>query len=86
MAFNKFTFLLALAATTFSVEANATDDIPQEKCYCIAKAGRNDCASGTHNCAGKSTTDFNCDDWKYVASNSCVDVGGSLVAGQSPKK
>ena len=84
---NKFTFLLALAATSFSVTANATDDIPQEKCYCVAKAGHNDCAAGgTHTCAGKSITDFDCHDWKYVASNSCVDVGGSLVAGQSPTK
>jgi len=50
----------------------------KEKCYGIAKAGKNDCAnlSGTHSCAGQNTTDNAPDEWNYVAKGSCKDMGG----------
>lgn len=55
----------------------------KEKCYGIAKAGANDCASatGTHSCAGQATTDNDPNEWKYVAKGSCADMGGSIKAG-----
>lgn len=45
----------------------------KEKCYGVAKAGKNDCAnlSGTHSCAGQSKTDNAPEEWKYVAKGSC---------------
>ena len=60
------------------IAAQDNDDIPQEKCYCIAKAGRNDCANYSHSCAGLATKDFDCSEWMYVASGSCKEVGGMV--------
>ena len=58
----------------------------QEKCYGIAKAGQNDCASaaGGHSCAGQAKADNDANDWRYVAKGSCEKMGGSTTAG--PKK
>ena len=44
--------LLALSLT--SVSAYAAEDANMEKCYGIAKAGKNDCAGPAHACAGQS--------------------------------
>ena len=48
----------AIAAVSFAA-ANAEDKPAVEKCYGIAKAGKNDCASkmGGNSCAGQSTKD-----------------------------
>ena len=48
----------------------------KEKCYGIAQAGKNDCASGTHSCAGQAKVDKDPADWKYVAKGSCEKMGG----------
>ncbi|WP_024301608.1 DUF2282 domain-containing protein [Pseudogulbenkiania sp. MAI-1] len=52
----------------------------KEKCYGIAKAGQNDCASaaGTHSCAGQAKVDKDPNDWKYVAKGSCEKMGGMM--------
>jgi len=49
-----------------------------EKCYGIAKAGQNDCASknGSHSCAGQAWVDGSPDDWNYVAKGTCQQLGG----------
>ncbi|UTH72593.1 DUF2282 domain-containing protein [Chromobacterium sp. IIBBL 290-4] len=56
----------------------------KEKCYGIAQAGKNDCASatGAHSCAGQAKVDKDPGDWKYVAKGSCDKMGGNTV----PKK
>ncbi|MFT6964189.1 MAG: putative membrane protein [Flammeovirgaceae bacterium] len=53
-----------------------------EKCYCVAKAGKNDCAAGPGtSCAGSSTKDGACDSWVFVAKGTCEKlVNGSLTA------
>jgi uncharacterized membrane protein len=56
--------------------AQAADN---EKCYGIAKAGKNDCQTSTHSCAGTATTDAAGDSWIYVPAGTCEKiVGGSL--------
>ena len=52
----------------------------KEKCFGVAKAGKNDCASaaGTHSCAGQSKVDNDPNDWKFVAKGSCEKMGGML--------
>ena len=51
-----------------------------EKCYGIAKAGKNDCAStGNNSCAGTSRIDADPGAWVYVPQGYCERiVGGSL--------
>lgn len=51
-----------------------------EKCFGIAKAGANDCASstGSHSCAGMSKVDADPSEWIYVPVGYCERiVGGS---------
>jgi uncharacterized membrane protein len=47
--------------------AHAADDATKEKCFGVAKAGANDCASasGSHSCAGQARKDNDAMDWKY---------------------
>ncbi|MCU7843080.1 MAG: DUF2282 domain-containing protein [Candidatus Thiodiazotropha sp. (ex Monitilora ramsayi)] len=53
-----------------------------EKCYGVAKAGKNDCAAGPGtSCAGTSTTDAQGNAWMLVLKGTCEKiVGGSLAA------
>ncbi|MBC6429279.1 MAG: DUF2282 domain-containing protein [Cellvibrionales bacterium] len=53
-----------------------------EKCFGVAKAGKNDCAAGPGtSCAGSSTSDAQADAWIYVPKGTCKRlVGGSLQA------
>ena len=54
-----------------------------EKCYGIAKAGKNDCQTTNTSCAGTSKRDHQGDAWIYVPRGSCERiVNGSL----QPKK
>ena len=54
-------------ATVLSLSATAgAQAADNEKCYGIAKAGKNDCQTATHSCAGTSTTDAAGDSWIYV--------------------
>jgi uncharacterized membrane protein len=67
--------LLALGA----ISATAADDANTEKCYGVAKAGKNDCAAGKHACAGQSTKDRDASEWVKVPKGTCDRlVGGSL--------
>jgi len=63
-------------------QAHAAEAKPaQEKCFGVAKAGENDCATttGSHSCAGQAKTDKAADDWKYVAKGTCKTMGGKTV-------
>jgi uncharacterized membrane protein len=54
-----------------------------EKCFGIAKAGANDCASttGAHSCAGMSKVDADPTEWVYVPTGYCDRiVGGHTTA------
>ena len=53
-----------------------------EKCYGIARAGKNDCAStGNSSCAGTSKINSDPKAWLYVPAGYCERiVGGSLKA------
>lgn len=50
-----------------------------EKCYGVAKAGKNDCQTANSSCAGTSKRDAQGDAWIYMPAGSCERlVGGSL--------
>ncbi|MGA0612981.1 DUF2282 domain-containing protein [Caldimonas sp. KR1-144] len=78
--------LAAVLSLGVVTQAHAQDS-GKEKCYGIAKAGQNDCASysGTHSCAGQTKDDMSPADWKYVAKGSCKTMGG-LSADEAKKK
>jgi len=59
-----------LATTPVAAQSGA-----KEKCYGVAKAGKNDCAAGPGtSCAGTSTTDYQGDAWKLVAKDTCTKI------------
>ena len=76
--------LLTLGAATFATLASAgpVDMRPdQEKCYGVAKAGKNDCAGPSHACAGQSKMDASGKDFVAVPKGTCERLaGGSLMA------
>jgi len=63
---NKAMIAVALAGLVGSSMAMAADAPKTEKCYGIAKAGQNDCATktGSHSCAGQGKKDNDPADWK----------------------
>ena len=72
----------AAAVMSLSMVAPATAAQEKEKCFGIAKAGQNDCASisGSHSCAGQSKVDMDKMEWKYVAKGTCKDLKGLTAA------
>ena len=74
----------AMAASTAALAGPVTPQAGQEKCFGVAKAGSNDCASatGTHACAGLgSKKDNDPNEFKYVAAGTCAKMGGSMKPG-----
>lgn len=67
------------AAQVMAAEGKmAMDDT--EKCYGVAKAGMNDCATAAHQCAGHSTMAGK-GEWVKLPKGTCARlVGGSLDA------
>jgi uncharacterized membrane protein len=51
-----------------------------EKCYGIAKAGKNDCAAGAHSCAGQSTAARDKNSFVYLPVGACAKIAGGTTA------
>ncbi len=68
---------LAAALSLGLVAQAQAADSNKEKCFGIAKAGQNDCATGSHSCAGQSKADKDAGEWKYVAKGTCEKEGGT---------
>ena len=71
---------MSAALATFTVPSAAQSQ-EFEKCYGVAKAGKNDCASSVpgSTCEGTSTVDADPNAWINVPVGTCEKiVGGSL--------
>ena len=55
-----------------------------EKCTGVAKAGKNDCGTSQHACAGMSKTDNDAEEWVYLPKGTCEKLAGGVL--QSDKK
>ena len=69
------TGLLAVGATTLTT--TAVHAAEKEKCYGVAKAGKNDCATNTSSRAGTSTKDAQSDAFIVVPKGLCDRLSGS---------
>jgi uncharacterized membrane protein len=69
----------SLCALNVTTTAQAADD-SKEKCFGVATAGKNDCASAVHSCAGQAKTDKDPNEWKQVPKGTCEKMGGKLTA------
>lgn len=75
---------LALPIAMSAVDALA--DGENEKCYGVVAAGKNDCQTATHSCAGTATMDRQEDAWIYVPAGTCEKIVGAKLKEPAPKK
>lgn len=64
------------AASSAALAGNAPAAKPaMEKCYGVAKAGKNDCKAGAGtSCAGTSVRDYQGNAWKLVPAGKCLSI------------
>ncbi|MCH7312151.1 DUF2282 domain-containing protein [Acinetobacter sp. ANC 4805] len=74
--------LIALAVLGITASSAASAAKPgMEKCAGIVKAGKNDCGTSKHSCAGQATKSSDAEEWVYVPTGTCDKiVGGKVVA------
>ena len=69
--------VLALGLTAAGQALAAKEDM--EKCAGVAKAGKNDCGTSKHSCAGQAAADRSPDEWIYVPKGTCEKIAGGKV-------
>jgi uncharacterized membrane protein len=84
---NSAVIISAIGAALFAVQQNTnlfsareeSSTVERERCYGIVKAGKNDCGTASHACAGRAVADAQPDEWKMVAAGTCEKIHrGSL--------
>ncbi len=71
---------LAVAQTAQAAET------ANEKCYGVVKAGKNDCGSNAHSCAGHAAKDGDAAEWVMTPKGLCEKlVNGSLAPAEGAK-
>lgn len=77
------TALAAAFVLPVAVQAQGNKDQGNvEKCFGVAKAGKNDCQTASSSCAGTSKKDAQPDAWLSLPNGTCEKiVGGKLTSG-----
>jgi uncharacterized membrane protein len=57
-----------------------------EKCAGVVKAGKNDCGTSKHSCAGQAKKDGDKEEWVYVPTGTCDKIVGASVYKPAAKK
>lgn len=71
------TALGGLLALNVATQAHAAEDAgAKEKCYGVAKAGKNDCATNAHGCATEAKKDRDPSEWINVPKGTCDKIAG----------
>jgi uncharacterized membrane protein len=74
LAVQQFTHVLPGSAKTFTLD--------RERCYGVVRAGRNDCGTSKHACAGQAVRDRGAEEWLMLPGGTCLRIaGGQLKAG-----
>jgi uncharacterized membrane protein len=75
-----------MLASATAQAAGAVVCAEQERCYGIARAGKNDCATSSSVCSGSAKQDNQKDAWVYVPKGMCVKVAGGSPTPDATKK
>jgi len=76
LAIGQNTHLLAGSQASFAMD--------RERCFGVVRAGKNDCGTATHACAGRASQDAAADEWLMLPAGTCAKItGGSLKAATS---
>ena len=84
MAASALSAAVGLALAT-SAPVQAADDgksmgkEKMEKCYGINAAGKNDCAAGSHSCAGQATAARDPKSFVLVPAGACAKIAGGTT-------
>jgi uncharacterized membrane protein len=74
LAVQQFTHVLPGSPQAFAFE--------RERCYGVVRAGRNDCGTSKHACAGQAARDRDREEWLMLPAGTCLRIaGGQLKAG-----
>lgn len=69
--------MVAGSTVSFADQDKMGADKPgMEHCYGVAKAGKNDCASAGHSCAGQATKDMDKSSWLSLPAGVCAKLSG----------
>jgi uncharacterized membrane protein len=69
--------LLALQQTTHVLPGSQkTFTFDRERCYGVVRAGRNDCGTAKHACAGRAMRDAQSDEWLMLPAGTCEKIIG----------
>jgi uncharacterized membrane protein len=74
---------LGAAGAAYAQEVGKPAPVPtykSEKCYGIAKAGKNDCQTRASSCAGTSKRDGQADAWVYVPEGTCGKIVNAMLS------
>jgi uncharacterized membrane protein len=79
--------LMAFGAATVVRAGDWTTgkDVKVEKCYGVAKAGKNDCAGKSNGCAGEVKVDNDPDAWIYVPAGVCEKIAVAKTGSKKKK-
>jgi uncharacterized membrane protein len=66
----------AQSDTSHGAQQKMIGEMPKsmEKCYGIAKAGRNDCGTATHSCGGEAKIDKDKNEWIFLPTGLCDKI------------
>lgn len=77
---------LGVAASASAEDKAAAGHEGKEKCYGIAKPGKNDCKFAGGSCAGTATEGNVAHAWVYVDKGTCEKQGGKAEGAAEEKK
>ena len=70
------TAALAMGVVSLSTQAFAAKNDNMEKCYGIAKVGKNDCGNSSHSCSNQTKKDGDSNDYVMVPKGACEKIVG----------
>lgn len=68
----------ALGASLSCAPATAMAGEKEIKCYGVVKAGKNDCCTAKHMCAGMAKRDYDPKEWKMMTQKACQQARKKL--------
>ena len=76
---NRIVVASALAAALSMSASGIAQAQDTEQCFGVAKAGKNDCKAGAHDCAGHSTVDSDPQSFVLVPVGTCEKIAGGSM-------
>jgi uncharacterized membrane protein len=73
VAVQRYTHVLDAPGSRFVLE--------RERCHGIVRAGRNDCGTSRHACAGQASADAQADEWISLPAGTCERIAGGRLRG-----